>query len=498
MSIRRQRGFLKRQADAQRSLLDGSQQGTLRVATPYKVTAGRRGVLAAGGNADAGAHLHLTAQPATAVAAGATYNVSWNAQNPEHPPAGYAETALTLPVTAVPVVVAGYYDIDTAARFDVALNWSVKIVVTRNSADTVVWPPTVIPQVAAFTAAVGTVHVPAVELLAGDTVTMSITNNSGAAGTVEAAHLALSLVDRSRGVVTDPPVVLWAVAVGDGGVIATSTDNGATWTSQTNPLSGTGLWTAVARNATSGRRVAGGQSSSAPYLAMSDDGTNWTAVTSPFASGGYVGGIAHGGGLWIAGTMTGLDKEYATSPDGVTWTAGTNPLGSGTNIRCAAYGGGQFIVAGDAGKLATSPDGTTWTLRTSTFGTSDYITDVAYNGSGLWVAVGNAGKLATSPDGVTWTAQSSGFGTSSIQGVRHDQSGLWVIVGWNSKISTSPDGVTWTPQTSPFAGMVLGLIHRNGVWAAGTTSGEIATSPDGAAWTLASSPFGTNAVYDFA
>ncbi len=244
---------------------------------------------------------------------------------------------------------------------------------------------------------------------------------------------------------------LW-VAVGSSGIIAKSLD-GNVWTRAatvsgvlgkggiTDPgigvaygkdALGAGLWVAVGN---------GG------VIAKSTDGNIWTpaaTVSGVTGKGGLtIGrGVAYGkddlgAGLWVAVGQGGI---IAKSTDGNVWTpaytsvvgnVGGLTIGYGVAYGKDALGAGLWVAVGNGGVIAKSTDGNIWTpAATSTYGNVGGITTagrgVAYGkddlGAGLWVAVGQGGIIAKSTDGNVWTpaagsATNKGGITSSGYGV---------------------------------------------------------------------------------
>ena len=292
----------------------------------------------------------------------------------------------------------------------------------------------------------------------------------------------------------DLPIPRW-VGVGNnaGKTIATS-DDLSIWTDNTidnwNTVpdsSGGGVFTGEG----SGVAYANGVWVAVGFLGntiatSTDNGNTWTgksgdSVSAILSSTGR--GVAHGkdglgGNLWVAvGGGTGSTNSIATSGDnGTTWTGlGTNSTNIlGINGRAVAYGGNTWIAVslGGANTIATSTDGTIWTGRGNTIVTSGGSFNgglsIAYgknnNGNDLWIAGGGrtngtvliGNTLATSPDGITWTGRGISIFSTAVNGVAYgkDSSGgnLWVAVGSGTNtIATSTNGIDWNGvSSSPF------------------------------------------------
>jgi hypothetical protein len=155
------------------------------------------------------------------------------------------------------------------------------------------------------------------------------------------------------------------VIVGSSGVLYSSTDSGVTWTSRTSGFGSSTIRRVTYANAIF---VAVGDSG---LITTSTDAITWTARTSGFGSS-PINGIDYVNGYFIA---TGRDTPnsrsgVSTSTDGITWTFRTTPAGSAIPARCATYGNGYYVVAGDGNTTAAmySTDLVTWTAITATNG----------------------------------------------------------------------------------------------------------------------------------
>lgn len=282
---------------------------------------------------------------------------------------------------------------------------------------------------------------------------------------------------------------LW-VAVGAGGLIATSSD-GTTWTKRTSGTTsdftavayGNSVWVAVTNAGT---------------IYTSSDGTSWSAASSPGFSSAVIFDVAYGMSsdgttpIFVAVGQGGRIR-YATDPTG-TWSAASAP-GFGTSIVYGVfYGGGNWVAVGASPyvRYTTDPTGT-WSAPTSV-GFSAAANAVHY-GNSTWVAVGNNGAIRTTSDpSGTWAAASSpGFSTSTLYGVAYDGSSNWVAMtnsgANNVRYATTPSG-TWTAAaTLPSAQNFRSVAYGNGRWLLQANSGgwfNTATSPTGT-W----SPTGT-------
>lgn len=500
MSIRRRRNLIKGQVDARRALLDGSKQGELRVATPYRPDALRRGVLTSAGqptsmgfSADSRLLVQVKASDATVNSGAAQIRrVTWEA-NPSDTggdntialdTAGYGDGYVIVDdeafysasaVIVFPAAASGWADV--SLYFDVD---GVSLPLQATHAFVGAGQQLVITVSGVY------------RLPAGGRIDVYVMQASGAAQTISGwlSVCRLSSVNHpAADPGTDGPAATgFYVAVGGGATtgtvqVATSPD-GATWTERTTPFSGQLL--SVTHN---GSIYAAGNSTSPGEIGTSPDGITWTLQTNPFTSG--INDIAWGGGLFVA---VGGSGQLATSPDGITWTSRTSGFGT-AQIMCVDYDetAALFVAAGASGQLATSPDGINWTARTSGFGTTTI--EKVVHGSSLWVAVG-FGKIGTSPDGISWTQRTHPLNTA-IRAVSYGD-GVYIAGAHAGRLATSPDGITWTERTTGLSGGIYGSSWAAGLFVVGTDAGELATSPDGIAWTVRTSPFPTtsSSVYE--
>lgn len=201
--------------------------------------------------------------------------------------------------------------------------------------------------------------------------------------------------------------------------------------------------------------VATGQSGS--IFTSSDEGATWTSQTSGTASG--INEVVFGNGIFAYAGTSGV---FGTSPDGINWTAGT--VGTTTFLRAIDYGNGLWIVGGDGGVIRTSSDGgSSWSPQTS--GTSSSITAIIYAG-GLWVYVDAGGNVGTSANGTSWTLQSA-VSSDDLLDVQYFN-GTYYIMGESSFFASSSDALSWTPISLPSPSRnITRMAYGNGTYILG-------------------------------
>lgn len=116
-------------------------------------------------------------------------------------------------------------------------------------------------------------------------------------------------------------------------------------------------------------------------VATSTNGTTWTQENLGSTSDVGLIAVTYNNNKFVAVTNSG--KAYS-SVDGTTWTK----VGVTVNaLYGVSFGNGVFVAVGAAGSIYTSPDALTWTRRTWTGPNTDF-EDVAF-GNSRFVAVGS-------------------------------------------------------------------------------------------------------------
>jgi photosystem II stability/assembly factor-like uncharacterized protein len=213
------------------------------------------------------------------------------------------------------------------------------------------------------------------------------------------------------------------------------------------------------------------------FIATSDDnGETWTSRTSGTAQN--IRGVTFGAGSFVAAAANGT-QSILTSPDGVTWTRQTTPNVSLVDVH---FANSIYVAASNAGVVLTSTNGTTWIAATAT-NANQALNGVTYSTAlNLWIVVGVAGTIITATDPAgTWTVQTSGT-TQNLNEVTIFNNAIY-IVGNTQTLLTSTNG---TSYTSLSAGVTANLV---GIAASPTTllitgaNGAMASSTDGTTFT---------------
>jgi len=239
-----------------------------------------------------------------------------------------------------------------------------------------------------------------------------------------------------RGVVQNGTVF---VAVGDNGVMFSSTVNSdgwatwSTWARIANPLPTPNNLYALTYGGNYLAAGAGG------VILLSADAATWTAQASGTANDLY--GLANNGsGLYVA---VGANGTIIYSGGG-NWSAASSPTSNA--LYGVAYGSGQFVAVGAQGAVLSSSDGVNWTAKNVGSNPQRDLRGIANAGS-TFVAVSAAGTLITSTDGgASWNALAPLATSNTLNAVAFGRQ--FVAVGDGGTIFTSLDGGTWSPQAS--------------------------------------------------
>lgn len=260
------------------------------------------------------------------------------------------------------------------------------------------------------------------------------------------------------------------VAVGDGGTIVTSSDDGITWTTVPSPTTEFLIAVTFKENTFIGLTYFGS-------IIHSVDGAVWSAGGAiPQTTG--INDIAHNGEVVVV-VGSSSDHPIWISPDLVAWES--PPSGVSENsfrgLKSVAYGSGRFVAVGWQGVIVVSDDGAHWDPVES--GVEEELNRVIY-GQGLFVAGGENGTILTSLDGLTWTRRDSGS-DASIQDISFGN-GSWIALGSSGAALTSADGSTWT-RNAQLPGDPTGLAYGNGAFVAVGGVGLILRSSGDNPWT---------------
>lgn len=298
------------------------------------------------------------------------------------------------------------------------------------------------------------------------------------------------------------------VAVGNGGVILTSADDGMTWVRResgtTNMLRGVTYGSgqfAVVGFEYSERNALGEvhPMDSFSVVLTSADGASWVERWSGKQT--ELREIAYGNGRFLAAghayASGSLPGASVTSADGVNWVQHS---GIQRSLHSIAFGNGQFVATSLGGTIAISADGANWPEQQSGSGIvcqCSWVTPIAF-GNGRFVTLGtvftaqktNYEISGTSTDGLNWIAHQATFqgfepGAPEFGPLRIAfGNGQFVAVGSSTPgpptgrgiIQTSVDGLAWRRRKQSTRSPLEGIAFGNGRFVAVSSGGEILQS----------------------
>lgn len=246
-----------------------------------------------------------------------------------------------------------------------------------------------------------------------------------------------------------------AIAVGESGLLQTSTDGGKTWKREPAPT--TLAMIDVATNGT--RTIAVGQ---VGLILVKDRDGAWRKVDSGTDRRLLQVDINKNGLAFVTGAFGTLLKS---TDAGETWKsvapnwAGLYDSGQGdtavlrdepTNYVVHVADDGSALIGGEYGQLMRSPDGgVCWEIAyrhpQGEGEVSPTIFGMSIRGDGVGYAVGQSGFVARTADGgLSWTALKTPV-TGSLFGVASFADGQVVAVGQRVALRSHDEGATWNP-----------------------------------------------------
>lgn len=258
------------------------------------------------------------------------------------------------------------------------------------------------------------------------------------------------------------------VAAGKWGELRRSVNNGSSWSNSTppspfvnpNPSTGTTdfLFNITTRTSTSSMTAVG---SGGTIFTSPDEGANWALTAGPTQTRQDINGLTASDSLLVAVGDNGVILNSTNG--GVDWvrqTAAPEYLGISPTTTCTTShlrdvawkptAPSRFVAVGDAGAVCISIDGSDWI--TTAPSTAPDISSALYGiawGDNQFVAVGGSlvnSVVYTSPDGDNWTLRNS-----SEPFILRDiawNNGRFIAVGDGGTITTSPKGIAWTRNSS--------------------------------------------------
>jgi hypothetical protein len=213
-------------------------------------------------------------------------------------------------------------------------------------------------------------------------------------------------------------------------------------------------------------------------IVTSTDGTAWSEPVSGTPSN--LVGVTFGGSQFVA---VGARGTVLTSPDGTTWTSRSAPVSA--DFQAVAFGQGVFVAVGWSLTILTSTDGVTWT---ETYSGAGVWQSVAFTG-GEFVAVNRVGGVIVSANAIDWTLAVAGntTGDTGLCAVADGPGGDVLALDYSGQVKLSSDASarSFTVEADLWSASVVescDVIDDAGTWVATSTDGEVEASPDGKTW----------------
>ncbi len=250
--------------------------------------------------------------------------------------------------------------------------------------------------------------------------------------------------------------------------------DGSTWSRQTTPVTTT-LEQVAFTSTTRGWAV--GQSG--VILTTSNGGTNWTTQTS--------GTTANIWDLTCPGATTcyavGNSGVIRRTTNGTSWSTITSPTSNSLwDVDCVSTT--TCYAAGSGGTIVRTTNGTSWSTVTSGV-TSDLNAVTCLHATTCW-AVGAGGVMRKTTNGTSWSAGSSGT-TGALWRIRMITATTGYMVGGGGVWKTTSGGSSWTllNVATDATYYALSCIDADNCLTGSTTPAALITKDGGDTWSEA-------------
>ena len=274
-------------------------------------------------------------------------------------------------------------------------------------------------------------------IMVGDDGMVALTTDGGATWNWPASAQAVIGTTRMYGAVYFPDGRIWIC--GYDGKIGYSPDHGATWS-----LQGVGVTTVIGYG-----------------ISMNADGIGFIALNNGDPD---------------------QSKILTTTNFGATWTLVNLTVTGNPTMYKVRHFGSKVVLLGDKGYLGYSNDnGATWTHYPNAAGTltSDAMRDVVMDGN-VGYAVGRNARLLVTTDGwATYTLVTHNF-NPYFEGIKFRSDGSLLACGWQGTLSISNDqGITWEDQVPTAIDLWQASIVDANTWYIAGDKGTILKTTDG-------------------
>lgn len=282
------------------------------------------------------------------------------------------------------------------------------------------------------------------EWLIGGLDHVCLSDRAGSLGFLRVARPYTSGGQSIYGIFARPTV---AIAVGSAGIIRKSAGIRESWLPRRSPQTAN-AWRAcffASWLGNSGRWIVVGDGGK--IATSDDDGDTWTLRTIPGDPTDQLLSISgsSSAGIHVGTAVAG--KRYS-SADGIAWVAASDLAAIGTP-KYVSVSGSTVVFAGTTGKISYSTDnGSTWTNKTTGIGAASFV-GIAFDATlALWaLATATAVYTAPTPGTASWTL-CTGTPGNAIVAIAGNGFGKFATIGSDGIVGMSSNGTSFADQTT--------------------------------------------------
>ena len=279
--------------------------------------------------------------------------------------------------------------------------------------------------------------------------------------------------------------------VGNGGLVATTSDGGVTWTKKNSSQTTNSCTDVQFFNADTGWVI-----TNTEFLKTTNGGTVWNKLKTFLGFSAYEFRFVDSQNGWVVGnSQGGLNSAWKTNNGGLSWTGFSTGVNK-THYAVSMVDANNVWIAVDSGYVVSTTDGgSTWTKLL--VGTSRAMTEIwMVTASTGYTTDDKGGVYKTTDGGKTWVNKLAPFATSITSLWMIDENTGWITFGSSAAKKTTDGGSTWSSvsigienlRDIQFVNSTIGFTCSQNSWFYGTTDG-------GTTWTKKSGAGDVNALY---
>jgi photosystem II stability/assembly factor-like uncharacterized protein len=211
-----------------------------------------------------------------------------------------------------------------------------------------------------------------------------------------------------------------------------------------------------------------------------DNGSTWNTVTNGIS--GMVTMLATSNGNLFAVTANGV---FLSNNNGATWSLQNNGLPSNFAGQSIFADGDTLFSGGYYEVFYSVNNGSTWTARNTGFPPNARVQSFAKKGNTVFAGTNGYGLYKTTNNGLSWSLTGIGgqqVPFSEVESVYVFDSKVYASFSGTLYVS-SDNGATWTTATNGLNGAYVNYItHRGGTLFVGTYTGIFHSLDGGSTW----------------